>query len=71
MKASELRGRTAEDLHKEVQKLRRELFAIDFTWQAEENPDVSKKRKIRRDIARVLTVLRQMQAGSEAPKSTT
>jgi len=61
MKANELRGRSAEDLRKELAQLRRELFDIRFRWQSEENPDISRRRKLKRDIARILTVLREME----------
>jgi large subunit ribosomal protein L29 len=62
MKASELRERKPEDLRAELQKLRRELFNLDFQWQSEENPDTSRKMKLKRDIARILTVLREMES---------
>ena len=69
MKANELRGREADDLRQELARLRKELFDIRFKWQAEETPDTSARRRIKRDIARVETVLRQQEiaaAGSEA-----
>ena len=59
MKATELRGRNAEDLRKELEQLRRQLFDLRFQWQAEQNPDVSRRRKLKQDVARVLTVLRE------------
>jgi large subunit ribosomal protein L29 len=66
MRASELRGRTPEDLARELGELRRELFRMKFQWQAEESPDTSRRRELRRDIARYRTVLREKQAGSSA-----
>jgi len=59
MKASELRARDAEDLQSELKKLKRELFGLRFGWQSQENPDISMKCKLRRDIARIKTVLRE------------
>ena len=61
MKASELEGRDAHDLQREMAQLQRELFNLRFQWQAEEKPDSSRRRRVRRDIARYKTVLRQMQ----------
>ncbi len=67
MKASELRGRTADDLRQELAKLRRQLFDLRFQWQAQEKPDTSLRNKLRRDIARILTVLREMELASDKP----
>jgi large subunit ribosomal protein L29 len=61
MKPGELRGRSADDLHKELEQLRRQLFELGFQWQAEQKPDISRRSKLKRDIARVLTVLREME----------
>jgi large subunit ribosomal protein L29 len=61
MRASELRGQSRENLQQELQRLQQELFDLRFQWQGEESPDTSRKGKIRRDIARVKTVLREMQ----------
>ncbi len=72
MKASELRGRNPGDLRQELHGLRRQLFDLRFQWQAEENPDMSQACKLRRDIARILTVLREVElasAGAERPEA--
>jgi len=66
MKASELRGRNRDDLQKELDQLRRQLFDLRFQWQAEQKPDVSRRRKLKRDIARALTVLHEMESGQAA-----
>ncbi len=66
MKASELRGRDVEDLTREVENLRRELFELRLQWQAEEEPDSSRRQLIRRDIARCLTVIREKQMEQKA-----
>jgi len=64
MKASELRGRSPEDLRGELARLRRQLFELKFQWQSGDNPDSSQKAKLRRDIARVLTILRETEPSS-------
>ena len=61
MNASELRGREAQDLRNELAQLRKQLFDLKFQWQAEEKPDTSRPQKLRRDIAKILTVLREME----------
>lgn len=71
MKASELRGRDADDLRQEIENLRRRLFDIRFKWQAEEKPDTSERCRTKRDIARIKTVLREKElaASGEADAS--
>ncbi len=66
MKASELRGRDVEDLQNELRRLQEALFNLTFNWQSQENPDAGAKLKLRHDIARVKTVLREkeLQPGS-------
>ena len=61
MKASELRGRTAADLRRELEALQRQLFELKFRWQAEEHPDTNSPIRLKRDIARYKTVLREME----------
>ena len=67
MKASELRGRDASDLRRELEQRRRELFDLRFQWQAEEKPDSSRRRRLRRDVARYLTVLREIETHGARP----
>ena len=66
MKASELQGRDAGELRREMRELQKQLFELKFRWQAEENPDTNTPRRLKKDIARYKTVLRQMelQAGT-------
>jgi len=70
MKAIELRGRQADDLHRELEQLRREQLDMRFQWQSEENADTSHERKLRRDIARIKTVLRELELAAEAEGAT-
>jgi large subunit ribosomal protein L29 len=65
MKARELKEKDSRDLQAELNRLRKELFDHRFQWQAEENPDTSRKRKIRRDMARILTILRERELASQ------
>jgi large subunit ribosomal protein L29 len=67
VKANELRGRDADDLRRELEGLHRQLFELRFQWQAEEKPDTSVRRKLRRDIARIKTVLREMELAAKEP----
>ena len=66
MKASEMRGRGAADLRRELEALQRQLFELKFRWQAEEHPDTNTPSRLKRDIARYKTVLREMELQAEA-----
>ena len=70
MKAIELRGRKPEDLRRELAQLRKQQCDLRFQWQSEENPDASQERKLRRDLARIKTVLREMELAAEAKEGT-
>ncbi len=65
MKASELRGQSREDLLQELERKKESLFDMRFQWQADESPDTSRKAQIRKDIARIKTVLREMELSEE------
>jgi len=66
MRASELRGREPEDLRRELADIRRQLFNLRFQWQAEESPDSSRARRLRRDVARYETILREVESSKRA-----
>jgi len=66
MNAKELLGRDADDLGRDLKNLKQQLFDLKFQWQAEENPDTNRRRNLRKDIARIKTVLRQMQLARDA-----
>jgi large subunit ribosomal protein L29 len=59
MKAEELRGRTADELDDELLKLRREQFNLRFQQATGQLENTTRVRQIRRDIARIKTVLHQ------------
>lgn len=65
MKASEIRGRSREDIEAQIAELQRRLFSLNLLGHQKEKSDVKEKLKIRRDIARCRTILRQME--SQAP----
>jgi large subunit ribosomal protein L29 len=59
MRAQEIRSRDEAELQRQLQELKRELFDLRFQWQSEEEADHNRRGKIRRDIARIKTVLRE------------
>ncbi len=57
MKASELKETTVDELTKKEQDLRKELFNLRFQQATGEIENPMRIRTIRKDIARVLTVI--------------
>jgi large subunit ribosomal protein L29 len=59
MKLDEIRALSAQDLQARVTELREEQFRLRFRAATETLEQPLRLREVRRDIARVLTVLRQ------------
>ncbi len=57
MKASELRNKSVEDLEKELLSLVRTNFELKMQLAAKQLSKTSEIRKIKKDIARVKTIL--------------
>ncbi len=59
MKASELRTKTIEELRRQEMDLRKELFNLNFRKVTGEIENPMRIRHVRKDIARVLTVINE------------
>lgn len=59
MKASELRAKSPEELTSELQSLLRDQFALRMRKATQQLTNISQIRKVRRDIARVRTLLNE------------
>ena len=59
MKASELRAKSADELTQELQSLLRAQFNLRMQKATQQLTNTSQIRKVRRDIARVRTLLNQ------------
>ena len=59
MKASDLRGRTADQLQEQLTQLRKERFNLRFQKATGQLQDTARPARLRRDIARLLTILRE------------
>jgi large subunit ribosomal protein L29 len=59
MKATELRAKDAEGLNKELKELLRAHFSLRMQHATQQLTNNSQIRKVRRDIARVRTVLHE------------
>ena len=57
MKASELRQKTGAELDKELLDLRRAQFSLRMQLATQQLTNTSQIRKVRRDVARVQTLL--------------
>lgn len=63
MKAKEVRGKEDAELSFDIETLEKELFDMRFRSQTEGIQDPAKIRRVRRDIARMQTILRERQIG--------
>jgi large subunit ribosomal protein L29 len=61
MRASEVRELTVEAIHQRITELREESFRLRFRGATEALENPLRLRAIRRDVARLQTVLRQRQ----------
>jgi large subunit ribosomal protein L29 len=62
MKASELRGKESPELQKELESLLRAQFGLRMQVATQQLGNTSQLKKVRRDIARVRTILKEKQA---------
>ncbi|MFO0974329.1 MAG: 50S ribosomal protein L29 [Phycisphaerae bacterium] len=67
MKASEIREMKVEDLQHELVRLERHLFDLRAQAVTEKLADPTQLGKTRRDIARILTQIRQREIAGGAP----
>ncbi len=61
MKASDLRTKTADELKNSLMDLRKERFNLRFQKASGQLENTARARQVRRDIARIKTILRDMQ----------
>ena len=67
MKASELRDMSVEELQTKLTELKEELFNLRFQLAVNQLENSSRIVAVKKDIARISTVLRQMELnGAEA-----
>ncbi len=65
MKASELRNKDVGELKNELESLLKAQFSLRMQLATQQLSNTSQLGKVRRDIARVRTVLREKQAGGQ------
>jgi large subunit ribosomal protein L29 len=59
MKPSELRGKQPDELNKELESLLRAQFGLRMQLATQQLSNTSQLKKVRRDIARVRTILNE------------
>jgi len=67
MKAAEIRGLAQSELEKQLAELRAESYNLRFQQATRQLTNTSRVRKVKRDIARILTLLRERELS--APKT--
>jgi large subunit ribosomal protein L29 len=63
MKASEIRSRSHQEILEELEGCKRELLNLRFQWQVGELRNSAQYKQTRKDIARLKTILREMELG--------
>ncbi|MBQ1349595.1 MAG: 50S ribosomal protein L29 [Ruminococcus sp.] len=66
MKASELRELSVEELQRKLTELKEELFNLRFQLAVNQLENSSRIGAVKKDIARVSTILRQRELSGEA-----
>jgi large subunit ribosomal protein L29 len=66
MKAHQVRGMTQDQLDDELLKLKKEQFNLRFQAASGQLENTARVREVRRDIARIQTITRQLSASAKA-----
>ncbi|MEC9435020.1 MAG: 50S ribosomal protein L29 [Pseudomonadota bacterium] len=64
MKAADLREKTPDQLREELAALKKEAFNLRFRAATGQNENTARMRAVRRDVARVNTILNQKAAAA-------
>ena len=65
MKPSEIRALSAKEINAKIDELQQEAMNLRFQDVSGQLTDYSRVREVRRDIARMKTILREMELKSE------
>jgi large subunit ribosomal protein L29 len=63
--AAEMRQKSVDDLRREIAAAEKEIWKIKFQKGSEKAGDPNKVRTLRRDVARLNTILRERELGIE------
>lgn len=70
MDATELRGKTPDELRTQLTALKKEAFNLRFQQATNQMENTARIRVVRRDVARVMTVLNQKAADAASTTKT-
>ena len=65
MKTSDLRQRASDDLRRDIAAAEKEIWTMRFHKGSEKAGDPNRVRRLRRDVARMQTLLRERELGLE------
>ncbi len=65
MTVAEIRQKEVDDLRREIASAEKEIWKLRFSRGSEKAGDPSRIRHLRKDVARMLTVLRERELGIE------
>jgi len=68
MKAADLRNKSVDELNEELVALRREQFNLRMQQATGEHPHTHEHGRVRKDIARVKTIISELQRASGEEK---
>ncbi|QFT31724.1 50S ribosomal protein L29 [Roseibium porphyridii] len=66
MKATEVRAKTVDELRTELEGLKKEQFNLRFQKATGQLENTARVRQIRRDIARIQTIMREKRVTANA-----
>lgn len=66
MKASDLRGKTIDELKEALNGLKKEAFNLRFQKVSGQLENTARRRQVRREAARVLTVISELSKQEQA-----
>jgi large subunit ribosomal protein L29 len=66
MNAKDLRGKTPDQLRDDLASLKKEAFNLRFRQATNQLENTARMRAVRRDVARIKTVLNEMAAQAAA-----
>jgi large subunit ribosomal protein L29 len=69
MKIAEIRELPTEEIQRELNEKRRALFNLRFQRETEQLERPAELRKLRKDIARILTTLRERESKEGSPNA--
>ncbi|AMN53162.1 MULTISPECIES: 50S ribosomal protein L29 [Stappiaceae] len=66
MKATDVRAKTLDELRSELEGLKKEQFNLRFQRATGQLENTARVRQIRRDIARIQTIMREKRVSANA-----